>query len=159
MFKIGDKIVYPMHGAGTIDSIEKKEFLGEVKDYFILKMPIGDMDISIPTNKINEMNIRDVITKEEGDEVLKILDDDPSDMSNNWTVRYRQNQEILKTGDVFEIAKMVRNLAILDSDKGLSTTEKKLLNRSRRILASELVMVGSLEKEEAEAMIDESIGL
>lgn len=159
MFKIGDKIVYPMHGAGTIDSIEKKEFLGEVKDYFILKMPIGDMDISIPTNKINEMNIRDVITKEEGDEVLKILDDDPSDMSNNWTVRYRQNQEILKTGDIFEIAKMVRNLAILDNDKGLSTTEKKLLNRSRRILASELVMAGSLEKEEAEAMIDESIGL
>lgn len=159
MFKIGDKIVYPMHGAGTIDSIEKKEFLGEVKDYFILKMPIGDMDISIPTSKINEMNIRDVITKEEGDEVLKILDDEPSDMSDNWTVRYRQNQEILKTGDIFEIAKMVRNLAILDNDKGLSTTEKKLLNRSRRILASELVMAGSLEKEEAEAMIDESIGL
>ena len=159
MFKIGDKIVYPMHGAGTIDSIEKKEFLGEVKDYFILKMPIGDMDISIPTSKINDMNIRDVITKEEGDEVLKILDEDPSDMSENWTTRYRQNQEILKTGDVYEIAKMVRNLAILDKDKGLSTTEKKLLNRSRRILASELVMAGSLDKEEAEAMIDESIGL
>ena len=159
MFKIGDKIVYPMHGAGTIDSNEKKEFLGEVKDYFILKMHIGDMDISIPTSKINDMNIRDVITKEEGDEVLKILDEDPSDMSENWTTRYRQNQEILKTGDVFEIAKMVRNLAILDNDKGLSTTEKKLLNRSRRILASELVMAGSLKKEEAEAMIDESIGL
>ena len=159
MFKIGDKIVYPMHGAGTIDSIEKKEFLGEVKDYFILKMPIGDMDISIPTSKINDMNIRDVITKEEGDKVLKILDEDPSDVSENWTTRYRQNQEILKTGDVYEIAKMVRNLAILDKDKGLSTTEKKLLNRSRRILASELVMAGSLDKEEAEAMIDESIGL
>ena len=159
MFKIGDKIVYPMHGAGIIDSIEKKEFLGEEKDYFILKMPIGDMDISIPTNKINDMNIRDVISKEEGDRVLKILDDEPSDMSSNWTVRYRQNQEILKTGDIFEIAKMVRNLAILDKDKGLSTTEKKLLNRSRRILASELVMAGSLEKEEVEKMIDESIGL
>ena len=159
MFKIGDKIVYPMHGAGIIDSIEKKEFLGEEKDYFILKMPIGDMDISIPTNKINDMNIRDVISKEEGDRVLKILDDEPSDMSSNWTVRYRQNQEILKTGDIFEIAKMVRNLAIFDKDKGRSTTEKKLLNRSRRILASELVMAGSLEKEEAEKMIDESIGL
>ena len=133
--------------------------MGEVKDYFILKMPIGDMDISIPTSKINDMNIRDVITKEEGDEVLKILDEDPSDMSENWTTRYRQNQEILKTGDVYEIARMVRNLAILDKDKGLSTTEKKLLNRSRRILASELVMAGSLDKEEAEAMIDESIGL
>ena len=159
MFKIGDKIVYPMHGEGTIDSIEKKEFLGEEKDYFILKMPIGDMDISIPTSKINDMNIRDVITKEEGDRVLRILDEDPTDMSDNWTVRYRQNQEILKTGNVYEVAEMVRNLAILDKDKGLSTTEKKLLNRARRILASELVMAGSLKKEEAEAMIDESIGL
>ncbi|MDO5047524.1 MAG: CarD family transcriptional regulator [Anaerococcus sp.] len=159
MFKIGDKIVYPMHGAGTIDAIEKKEFLGEEKEYFILKMPIGDMDISIPTTKIDEMNIRDVISKEEADKVLKILDEKPSKMSNNWTTRYRQNQEILKEGDIYEIAKMVRNLAILDKDKGLSTTEKKLLNRARRILASELIMAGSLKKEEAEAMIDESIGL
>ena len=159
MFKIGDKIVYPNHGAGIIDSIEKKEFLGETKDYFILKMPIGSMDISIPIANIDKMNIRDVISKEEGDEVLKILDGDPTQMSNNWNVRYRENQEIIKTGDIFEIAKMVRNLAILDNEKGLSTTEKKLLNRARRIMASELVMAGSLEKEKAEEMIDESIGL
>ena len=159
MFKIGDKIVYPNHGAGIIDSIEKKEFLGEEKDYFILKMPIGSMDISIPMANIDKMNIREVIGKEEGDEVLKILDDDPTQMSNNWNVRYRQNQEVIKSGDIFEIAKMVRNLAILDKEKGLSTTEKKLLNRARRIMASELVMAGSLEKEKAEEMIDESIGL
>jgi transcription factor carD len=159
MFKIGDKIVYPNHGAGIIDSIEKKEFLGEEKDYFILKMPIGSMDISIPMANIDKMNIREVIGKEEGDEVLKILDDDPTQMSNNWNVRYRQNQEVIKSGDIFEIAKMVRNLAILDKKKGLSTTEKKLLNRARRIMASELVMAGSLEKEKAEEMIDESIGL
>lgn len=159
MFKIGDKIVYPNHGAGIIDSIEKKEFLGEEKDYFILKMPIGSMDISIPMANIDKMNIREVIGKEEGDEVLKILDDNPTQMSNNWNVRYRQNQEVIKSGDIFEIAKMVRNLAILDKKKGLSTTEKKLLNRARRIMASELVMAGSLEKEKAEEMIDESIGL
>ncbi len=159
MFKIGDKIVYPNHGAGVIDSIEKKEFLGEEKEYFILKMPIGSMDISIPISNIDKMNIREVIGKEEGDEVLKILDEDPTEMSSNWNVRYRENQEIIKTGDIFEIAKMVRNLAILDKEKGLSTTEKKLLNRARRILASELVMAGSLETQKAEAMIDESIGL
>lgn len=159
MFKVGDKIVYPLHGAGVIDSIEKMTFMGEEKEYFILKMPIGDMDISIPAEKIGEMNIRSIISKEEGKEVLQILDDKPTEMNTNWTKRYRDNQDILKTGDVFEIAKMVRNLAILDSDKGLSTTEKKLLNRARRILASELVMVGSLDKEEAEKMIDESIGL
>ncbi|MCW6679236.1 CarD family transcriptional regulator [Anaerococcus sp. NML200574] len=159
MFKVGDKIVYPLHGAGVIDSIEKMTFMGEEKEYFILKMPIGDMDISIPAEKIGEMNIRSIISKEEGKEVLQILDDKPTEMNTNWTKRYRDNQDILKTGDVFEIAKMVRNLAILDNDKGLSTTEKKLLNRARRILASELVMVGSLDKEEAEKMIDESIGL
>lgn len=159
MFKIGDKIVYPMHGAGIIDSIEEKEFLGQEKEYFILKMPIGNMDISVPIANINSMNIRDVISIEEGKKVLEILDQEPTEMSSNWNLRYRQNQEILKGGDIFEIAEMVKNLTLLDKDKGLSTTEKKLLNRSRRIMASELVMSGSLDKEDAEKMIDESIGL
>ena len=159
MFKIGDKIVYPMHGAGIIDSVEIKEFLGEEKEYFILKMPIGNMDISIPKSNINKMNIRDVISKEEGEKILKILEEDPEDLNNNWNLRYRENQEILKTGDIFKIANMVRDLVALDYDKGLSTTEKKLLNRARRIMASELVMSGSLEKDDAEKMIDESIGL
>ncbi len=159
MFKIGDKIVYPMHGAGIIDSVQTKEFLGEEKEYFILKMPIGNMDISIPKANINKMNIRDVISKKEGEEILAILEEDPEDLNSNWNLRYRKNQEILKTGDIFKIAVMVRDLVALDDDKGLSTTEKKLLNRARRILASELVMAGSLAKEEAEKMIDESIGL
>lgn len=159
MFKIGDKIVYPMHGAGVIDSVEIKEFLGKEKEYFILKMPIGNMDISIPKSNINKMNIRDVISKEEGEKILKILEEDPEDLNNNWNLRYRENQEILKTGDIFKIANMVRDLVALDDDKGLSTTEKKLLNRARRIMASELVMSGSLEKDDAEKMIDESIGL
>ncbi|MDY3007074.1 CarD family transcriptional regulator [Anaerococcus sp. AGMB00486] len=159
MFKIGDKIVYPMHGAGTIDSVEIKEFLGEEKEYFILKMPIGNMDISIPKSNINNMNIRDVISKKEGEEVLAILNGDPKDLNSNWNIRYRENQEILKTGDIFKIANMVRDLVALDDEKGLSTTEKKLLNRARRIMASELVMAGSLDRKEAEKIIDESIGL
>ena len=159
MFKIGDKIVYPMHGAGIIDSVQTKEFLGEEKEYFILKMPIGNMDISIPKANINKMNIRDVISKKEGEEILAILEEDPEDLNSNWNLRYRKNQEILKTGDIFKIAVMVRDLVALDDDKGLSTTEKKLLNRARRIMASELVRSGSLEKDEAEKMIDESIGL
>ena len=142
-----------------IDSIEKKEFLGEEKEYFILKMPIGSMDISIPISNIDKMNVREVIDRASGDEVLRILDDEPTPMPDNWNVRYRENQEVIKTGDIFKIAEMVRNLAILDKEKGLSTTEKKLLNRARRIMASELVMAGSLEKEKAEEMIDESIGL
>ena len=124
MFKIGDKIVYPMHGAGIIDSVETKEFLGEEKEYFILKMPIGNMDISIPKANINKMNIRDVISKKEGEEILAILEQAPKDLNSNWNLRYRENQEILKTGDIFKIANMVRDLVALDDDKGLSTTEK-----------------------------------
>ena len=124
MFKIGDKIVYPMHGAGIIDSVETKEFLGEEKEYFILKMPIGNMDISIPKVNINKMNIRDVISKKEGEEILAILEENPKELNSNWNLRYRENQEILKTGDIFKIANMVRDLVALDEDKGLSTTEK-----------------------------------
>ncbi|MDU5503957.1 MAG: CarD family transcriptional regulator, partial [Anaerococcus vaginalis] len=150
---------YPMHGAGIIDSVETKEFLGKEKEYFILKMPIGNMDISIPKVNINKMNIRDVISKKEGEEILAILEENPKELNSNWNLRYRENQEILKTGDIFKIANMVRDLVALDEDKGLSTTEKKLLNRARRIMASELVMSGSLEKDQAEKMIDESIGL
>ncbi|MDU6791689.1 MAG: CarD family transcriptional regulator, partial [Anaerococcus sp.] len=135
MFKIGDKIVYPMHGAGIIDSVQTKEFLGEEKEYFILKMPIGNMDISIPKANINKMNIRDIISKKEGEEILAILEEDPEELNSNWNLRYRENQEILKTGDIFKIANMVRDLVALDDDKGLSTTEKKLLNRARRIMA------------------------
>lgn len=159
MFEVGDKIVYPMHGAGVIDSIEKIDFMGEEKEYFMLSMPIGDMDISVPADKINEMNIREIISKEEGEKVLEIINSEPSEMNSNWTKRHRENQDILKSGDIYETAEMVRDLAALDDEKGLSTTEKKLLNKARRILASELVMAGSLEKEEAEKMIDESIGL
>ena len=122
-------------------------------------MPIGNMDISIPKVNINKMNIRDVISKKEGEEILAILEENPKELNSNWNLRYRENQEILKTGDIFKIANMVRDLVALDEDKGLSTTEKKLLNRARRIMASELVMSGSLEKDQAEKMIDESIGL
>lgn len=159
MFKIGDKVVYPMHGAGTIVSVEKKDFLGEKKEYYILEMPIGNMKISIPKSNIDGMHVRDVISKEEGQKVLEILDQDPEEMTSNWNTRYRENQEILKTGDIFKIAEMVRDLTYIDTQKGLSTTEKKLLNRSRRIMASELVMSEALEKETAEEMIDESMGL
>lgn len=159
MFKIGDKIVYPMHGAGVITAIEKKEFLGELKDYYILKMPIGNMSISVPMKNIDSMNVRDIITKDEGDEVLEILKSKPSSMPSNWSVRYREHQKIMKTGDVFKIAEIVRNLVDFDDKKGLSTTEKKLLNRARRILASELVMAEAISQDTAEKMIDESIGL
>lgn len=159
MFRVGDKIVYPLHGAGIIDAVETKEILGEEKIYFILKMPIGNMKISIPQNNIDKMNIREVIPKEEGDEVLKILNGPSSDINQNWNQRYRENQEILKTGDIFKIAEIVRDLSAFDEHKGLSTTEKKLLNQAKRIVISELVLADSISSEDAEKLLNEACGM
>ncbi|MDO4661658.1 MAG: CarD family transcriptional regulator [Tissierellia bacterium] len=159
MFKIGDKIVYPMHGAGVIKGIETKDFLGKEKKYYIFEMPIGNLSISIPMNNIDNMNVRNIITKEEGKQVIDILNSKPSEMTSNWSQRYRENQEIIKTGDAFKIAEIVRNLIHYDKEKGLSTTEKKLLNQARRIIASELVMSGAITRQKAEEIIDESTGL
>lgn len=157
MYKIGDQIVYPMHGAGTIIDIDVKEMLGEEYEFYILKMPIADIRISIPAANIDSMGIRPVMSMEDGQKVLEILRQDSTEMSNNWSQRYRENLENLKTGDPFEIAEIVRNLQIRDMERGLSTTEKKMLNNSKRMLISELIIAGSMTVEEAGDMIDEAI--
>lgn len=159
MFKIGEKIAYPMHGAGVITGIETKDFLGEKKEYYNLKINIGNMNIAIPTDKIKEMNIRPIITKEEGFEIIRILESKPDKLSGNWTKRHRENQETLKSGDIFKIAQVVRNLMAFDHEKGLSTTEKKLLNQARRIVASELVMAESISEKKADLIFKDSTGL
>lgn len=153
MFNVGDRVVYPNHGAGTIVEIETKEILGDEKKYYIMKLPIGEMKVMIPVEKVDEIGIRSVIDEEEADEVLKLLKGDKSKMSQNWNRRYRANSEKLKTGDIYEVAEVVRNLTIRDFEKGLSTGEKKMLNNSRQILISELVLSKDLEEEEVEELI------
>ncbi|MFW5972187.1 MAG: CarD family transcriptional regulator [Bacillota bacterium] len=153
MFDVGDKVVYPNHGAGTIVAVETKEILGEEKKYYIMKLPIGEMKVMIPVEKVEEIGIRNVISEEEADEVLGLLKGDKSKMSQNWNRRYRANMEKLKTGDIYEVAEVVRNLTIRDYEKGLSTGEKKMLNNSRQILISELVLSKDLEEEEVEELI------
>ena len=157
MFNIGDKIVYPVHGAGTIVDIEEIEILGDVKSYYIMQMPINDIRISIPVDGVDEVGVRPVISQDEGKKVLEILKSEKTEMSPNWGQRYRENTETIKTGDIFEIADIVRNLTLMDKNKGLSTSEKKMLNNTKRILVSELVIVGSMTKEEASEMIDDLI--
>ncbi len=155
MFNLGDKIVYPNHGAGTIVSIETKTILDEEKKYYIMKLPIGEMKVMIPVDKIDEIGIRNVIDEEEADNVFELLKGDKSKMSQNWNRRYRANQEKLKTGDIYEVGEVVRNLTIRDIEKGLSTGEKKMLSNSRQILISELVLAKDKDEEEVSAMIDE----
>lgn len=155
MFKIGDKVVYPMHGAGTIIGIEEKEVLSEKKQYYIMQLPIGEMKVMIPLDKVEEIGLREIITDEQIEEVYGLLRGDQDQMSKNWNRRYRANMEKLRTGDVYEVSEVVRNLTIREKEKGLSTGEKKMLNSARQILISELVLAENKEEVEIEIILDD----
>src|SRR5690606_23734573 len=157
MFNIGDKIVYPMHGAGIIESIEEKEILGKKRKYYIMKMPIGDMNVMIPVDKIEEIGVREIISSEEIDKVINILKGEQTNMPQNWNRRYRANMEKIKSGDIFEIAAVVRNLMLRDAEKSLSTGERKMLNSAKQILISEIVLATNFSQEETERLIDEAV--
>lgn len=155
MYNIGDKIVYTIHGAGTIVDIQEIEILGNREKYYILQLPINDIKVSVPMSDSD--GIRPVITKEEGERVIDILKSERSNMSLNWGKRYRENLEHIKTGNIFEIADIVRNLSLLNSEKGLSASEKKMLNNAKLVMVSELIIVGFLTKEEALEIINDAI--
>ncbi|NLL81355.1 MAG: CarD family transcriptional regulator [Tissierellia bacterium] len=157
MFSIGDRIVYPMHGAGVIKDIEKIEILGDKKEYFVMKMPIGDMKVMVPVDSIEEVGVRQVVDEDAMPRVIKILRGSKTAMPQNWNRRYRANMDRIRSGDIFEIAAVVRNLMILDKEKGLSTGERKMLNSAKQMLVSEMVLVCSMEVEETESLIAESV--
>lgn len=156
MFNIGDKIVYPMHGAGTIDSIEEKDILGERQSYYILKMP-GEVKVMIPTAKAEEVGVRNIIDKQSAEKVIGILEQDETIMDKNWNKRYRDNMEKMKSGDIYEVADVVRNLSFKQKEKGLSTGEKKMLNNAKQILVSELVLAEHATQDEVEKLVETKI--
>ncbi|MBS3971196.1 MAG: CarD family transcriptional regulator [Clostridia bacterium] len=153
MFKVGDKVVYPMHGAGIIESIEEREVLGERRSYYIMKIPIGDMKVMVPMDNVQDIGLRQVIGTQEMSEVLGILQDKNSTMNVSWNKRYRANLDKIKSGNIFEVAEVVRNLTIRDKDKGLSTGERKMLENAKRILISELVLVKDIAEDQVEDLL------
>lgn len=153
MFNIGDKVVYPMHGAGIIEDIEEREISGERYQYYIIKLPMGEMKAMVPLHKVNEVGLRQIIDEAEVAKVFEVLQDKTTTMPINWNHRYRANLEKIKSGSIFEVAEVVRNLVLRDREKGLSTGEKKMLENARRILLSELV----LAKNVTETMMTEII--
>lgn len=157
MFVIGDRIVYPMHGAGIIEEIEEKQILGEIRKYYILKVPCGDMKIMIPIESSREIGVRAVISAEEIRGVLAVLRAESTEMSNNWNRRYRENMEKLKTGDIYNVAEVVRNLMRTDKEKKLSTGEKKMLSNAKQILISEIILVKDIDHESAENIINSTV--
>jgi CarD family transcriptional regulator len=153
MYSIGDKIVYPMHGAGVIESIEEKTVLGEIRMYYILRMPVGDMKVMIPTHSSDEIGVRVIIEECECDKVFSILSSDCRDMNTNWSKRYRENMLKIKSGSIFEVADVVKTLMMRDKERGLSTGERKMLMSARQILISELVLVKNIDPSEMEIII------
>lgn len=158
MFNVGDKIVYPMHGAGTIDSIEEKDILGEKQNYYIIKMP-GEVKVMVPTNKAEEVGVRNIINKEEASKVMSVLGENETEMSQNWNKRYRDNMDKMKSGDIYEVADVVRNLSFKQKEKGLSTGEKKMLNNAKQILVSELVLAEHASQDEVEKLVENKINI
>ena len=156
MFNIGDKIVYPMHGAGIIDAIEEKDILGEKQAYYILKMP-GEVKVMVPIDRAEQVGVRNIIDKSSADKVFNLLSQDETEMEKNWNKRYRDNMDKLKSGDIYEIADVVRNLAFKQKEKGLSTGEKKMLVNAKQILVSELVLVEQSTKDEIEELVEKKI--
>ncbi len=157
MFEIGDKVAYPMHGAGIIEDIETKNILDEDKKYYILNLPLKEMKVMIPVDNTEKLGLRPVIDEEKLDEVAKLLRDGLSDMLNNWNRRLRENTEKLKTGDILEVAEVVRNLMIMDDKKGLSTGERKMLNNATKYLLSEICLSKDIDMEEAEQILEDNV--
>ena len=158
MFNVGDKIVYPMHGAGTIDAIEEKDILGEKQNYYIIKMP-GEVKVMVPISKASDIGVRSVIDKAEAGKVLEVLEANETEMSNNWNKRYKENMEKMKSGSIYEVADVVRNLSYKQKEKGLSTGEKKMLNNAKQILVSELVLAEHTSENEVENLVENKINL
>lgn len=144
-----------MHGAGVIEAIEEKEVLGERRKYYIMKLPLGEMRVMVPLENAEDSRMRQIIDDEGYKKVVDILKDHSSPMDPSWNHRYRANMEKIKSGNIYEVAEVVRNLSLWHREKGLSNGEKKMLDNARQILISELVLVKDTKQDQMEEMLEE----
>jgi CarD family transcriptional regulator len=157
-FEVGDNVVYPHHGAGKVIRKEQKDVLGERRVYLTIKILHNDMTVMVPTENAALAGLRRVIDDATVKKVQAVLQDECSEMPKNWNRRFKHNRDKIKTGDIYELAEVVRNLAVRESEKGLSTGEKQMFTRAKRILASELMYALNLDEEEVEAHIHGLMG-
>ena len=157
--EIGERIVYPMHGAGIIAGVETNEIGGVTKSYYVLKMPMGNLKLMLPVDKINEIGLRGIIDKSKVPEVKAILEGEPEYSVGSWNKRYHATLERLKSGDILDAAAVARNLSAQNARKKLSSGERRLLDLSRQILISELVFACEKPPEEIEQWLDETLGV
>lgn len=148
-FKPGDRVVYPHHGAAVVEKKETKEVFGEKTEYLVLRMAHGEMMLSVPVDKAEEVGMRWPISGEDVDDLFEVLQRRDVREPANWSRRFKNHQEKLKSGDVYQVAEVVRNLALRDKDKGLSAGEKTLYNKARSVLVSELSFALDVPEEDA----------
>jgi len=154
-FELGDHVVYPHHGAGKVLKKEEMEMLGERREYLTIKILHNDMTVRVPTENAALAGLRRVIDEETVKKVLDVLRDEVSEMPKNWNRRFKHNRDKIKTGDIYELAEVVRNLSLRETEKGLSTGEKQMFTRTKKILASELMYALDKDEEDAENYLDE----
>lgn len=154
MFQVGDKVVHPMHGAGVIDSIAREKISGKAMDFYVFKMPISGLTLKIPTENSTAIGIRAIKTRSEIEEVIARIPKLGVDMTANWNHRYRENMERIKSGDLLEVAGVIKALMHRDGERGLSTGERKMLHNARQILLSEVVLAEDVEYADAEARVN-----
>lgn len=157
MYCVGDKIVHPMHGAGVIENIVDHKIGGTCRQYYVLKMPQGGMMVMIPTSNPEEIGVRPVVDSGRAEEIISLMSDIEIDMTQNWNRRYRENMLRIKSGDLIEVARVVKGLMARDRQRGLSTGERKMLQSAKQILISEIVLAQSSSYEEIERRINLSM--
>ena len=156
-FKVGDKVVYPHHGAAIIEKREKRVAFGEKKEYLILKLAYGDLTLMVPADNTEGVGLREVINDEEVEEVFAVLRKKEARMPTNWSRRYKNHSEKLRSGDIYQVAEVVRHLSSRDKDMGLSAGEKRMLSRARQILVSELTFALNVDEETAEQRLSDAL--
>jgi len=155
VYKVGDKVVYPHHGAGTVVKKEQREVLGQKREYLTIRILHNDMTVNVPAENAEKVGLRKVIDEVMVEKVVKALTGGGTAMPKNWNRRFKHNRDKMKTGDIFELAEVVRNLSLRDHEKGLSTGEKQMFVKAKKILASELMYAKQMDEDEAAAWLDE----
>ena len=155
MYNVGDKVVYPHHGAGTVVKKEKREVLGQSREYLTIQILHNDMTVNVPSENAEKVGLRKVIDEDMVQVVLKALTGGGTQMPKNWNRRFKHNRDKMKTGDILELSEVVRNLSLRDHEKGLSTGEKQMFVKAKKILASELMYAMELDEDGAAAWLDD----
>lgn len=157
MFQIGDKVVHPMHGAGVIDGIVTEKVGTAKQDYYVFKMPVGGLVLKIPVATSQVIGLRAIVSEEEAAALIATVASMQVDMTSNWNHRYRENMELLKSGDLYSVAHVIKGLTRRDRERGLSNGERKMLHTARQILVSELVLSMGIDSQEVERRVNEAM--